>query len=83
MGKTVRITRVEIIDDKDIRAFGKHNVPIKLTRFQRHLFTRYKKPDFLDQIYKEFSADILDEDFKIVEPLSGIPLYSRKKISIV
>lgn len=79
MGKTIRITRVEIIDDKTVKAFDKHNVPIKLTRFQRRLFTRYEKPDFIDQIYKEFSADILDEGFTIIEPLSGITLYPEKK----
>ena len=79
MGKTVRIARVEIIDDKDVRAYDRHNVPIKLTRFQRTLFTRYKRPDFLDKVYKEFSADILDKDFKIVEPLSGIALYPEEK----
>ena len=79
MGKTVRIARVEIIDDKDIRAYDNHNVPIKLTRFQRTLFTRYKRPDFLDQIYKEFSADILDKGFRIIEPLSGLTLYPKEK----
>lgn len=77
MGKTVRIALVEICN-KDVKAYDANRHLVKLTRTQRQLFTRYSKPDFLEQIQKEFSANILDDDFKIIEPLSGIPIYSLK-----
>ena len=64
MRKNTRIQYVEI-KGRNVQAFDQNGASVKLSRQQRDMFTKYKSPDFIDNILREFSADILSEDFYI------------------
>lgn len=77
MRKNTRIQRVEMYG-KNVQAFDTEGNRVKLTRQQRDLFTKYKSPRFLENIFKEFSADILAEDFYIMDTLIDEQVYPIK-----
>lgn len=77
MRKNTRIQRIDLYG-KNVHAFDTEGNSVKLTRQQRELFYRYKSPKFLENIFKEFSADILAEDFFIMDTLMNEQVYPIK-----
>jgi hypothetical protein len=75
MKKKTRIQSIEITDKREVFAFDTEGVRVKLTRQQRNLFSEYKNPNFLEDVFREFGADVLAPDFYITK--HGDMVYTR------
>ena len=66
--KGVKIQTVNIAEDGTITAMDEMRNPIALTRNRRNVLGKYKNPEYVDMIKKEFqNPGILSDDFTVIK----------------
>lgn len=67
-----------IIEDGILKAYTKDMTEIKLTRSERNVLSKYKEPDYFENINKEFSHnEPLHTDFSIMK--NGVLVFEDGK----